>query len=112
MPTIPEAGGSPACVVGAATVRGKIHKIVKDPKTAEKLMPDHFVMTKRPILENGYWETFNRDNVTLVDLREDPIERFTPTSPSGRGVSARESNLGVCGSTRSPSPGSPTGPQR
>jgi len=43
-------------------------------------MPDHFVMTKRPILDNGYFETFNRDNVTLVDLREDPIERFTPTS--------------------------------
>jgi cation diffusion facilitator CzcD-associated flavoprotein CzcO len=61
-------------------VRGKIRAIVKDPTTADKLMPDHFVMTKRPILENGYWETFNRDNVTLVDLREDPIERFTPTS--------------------------------
>ena len=59
-------------------VRGKIREIVKDPKTAEKLMPDHFVMTKRPILDNGYFETFNRDNVTLVDLREDPIERFTP----------------------------------
>ena len=37
-------------------------------------------MTKRPILDNGYFETYNRDNVTLVDLREDPIERFTPTS--------------------------------
>ena len=41
---------------------------------------DHFAMTKRPILDNGYFETFNRDNVTLVDLREDPIERFTPES--------------------------------
>ena len=61
-------------------VRGKIRQIVKDRETADKLMPDHFVMTKRPILENGYFETYNRDNVTLVDLREDPIERFTPTS--------------------------------
>ncbi|NRA09982.1 MAG: NAD(P)/FAD-dependent oxidoreductase, partial [Myxococcales bacterium] len=61
-------------------VRGKIRKIVKDTETAEKLMPDHFVMTKRPALENGYFETYNRDNVTLVDLREDPIERFTATS--------------------------------
>jgi cyclohexanone monooxygenase len=43
-------------------------------------MPDYFVMTKRPILENGYFECFNRDNVSLVDLREDPIERFTETS--------------------------------
>ncbi|MGH0028917.1 MAG: flavin-containing monooxygenase [Myxococcota bacterium] len=61
-------------------VRGKIREIVRDPETADKLMPDHFVMTKRPILENGYFEAYNRDNVTLVDLREDPIERFTPTS--------------------------------
>ncbi len=61
-------------------VRKKIREIVKDPETADKLMPDHYVMTKRPILEDGYWETYNRDNVTLVDLREDPIERFTETS--------------------------------
>jgi cyclohexanone monooxygenase len=61
-------------------VRAKIRSIVRDPATAAKLMPDHFVMTKRPILENGYFEAYNRDNVTLVDLREDPIERFTPTS--------------------------------
>ena len=61
-------------------VKAKIRAIVRDPATAEKLMPDHFVMTKRPILDNGYFETYNRDNVTLVDLREDPIERFTPTS--------------------------------
>jgi len=61
-------------------VRAKIREIVRGPETAAKLMPDHFVMTKRPILDNGYFETFNRDNVTLVDLREDPIERFTPTS--------------------------------
>ncbi len=61
-------------------VRSKIRQIVRDPATAEKLMPDHFVMTKRPILENGYFEAYNRDNVSLVDLREDPIERFTETS--------------------------------
>jgi cation diffusion facilitator CzcD-associated flavoprotein CzcO len=61
-------------------VRDKIREIVQDPKTADKLMPDHFVITKRPILDNGYFESFNRDNVTLVDLREDPIERFTANS--------------------------------
>jgi cyclohexanone monooxygenase len=61
-------------------VRAKIRATVRDPAIAEKLMPDHFVMTKRPILENGYFEVYNRDNVTLVDLREDPIERFTETS--------------------------------
>ena len=61
-------------------IRDKIRETVKDPATAEKLMPDYYVMTKRPILDDGYFETFNRDNVTLVDLREDPIERFTTDS--------------------------------
>ena len=61
-------------------VRGKIREAVDDPETAEKLCPDHFVITKRPILDDGYYQTFNRDNVTLVDLREDAIERFTPNS--------------------------------
>jgi cyclohexanone monooxygenase len=61
-------------------VRRKIREIVKDPKTADKLMPDHFVMTKRPILEDGYFAAYNRSNVSLIDLREDPIERFTRTS--------------------------------
>jgi cyclohexanone monooxygenase len=66
-------------------VRDKIREIVEDPATADKLMPDHFVITKRPILDNGYFETFNRDNVSLIDLRDDPIERFTPNSVVTRG---------------------------
>jgi cation diffusion facilitator CzcD-associated flavoprotein CzcO len=61
-------------------VRGKIREIVKDPDTARKLMPSYHFGTKRLILDNGYFETFNRDNVSLVDLREDPIESFTPNS--------------------------------
>ena len=61
-------------------LRDKIRGIVRDPETADKLMPEYFVMTKRPILDDGYFEAFNRDNVTLVDLREDPIERFTKDS--------------------------------
>ncbi|MBM4242800.1 MAG: NAD(P)/FAD-dependent oxidoreductase [Deltaproteobacteria bacterium] len=60
--------------------RDKIREVVRDPETARKLLPDYFVMTKRPVLDDGYFETFNRDNVTLVDLREDPIERFTRSS--------------------------------
>jgi cyclohexanone monooxygenase len=59
-------------------LRGKIREIVSDPETAEKLMPNYYVGTKRPLLDNGYFETFNRDNVTLVDLREDPILKITP----------------------------------
>ncbi len=59
-------------------VRGKIRDIVRDPETARKLMPDYHFGTKRLILEGGYFETYNRENVSLVDLREDPIEAFTP----------------------------------
>ncbi len=61
-------------------VRGKIREIVRDPETARKLMPDYHFGTKRLILDNGYFETYNRDNVSLVDLREDPIEKFTHAS--------------------------------
>jgi cation diffusion facilitator CzcD-associated flavoprotein CzcO len=59
-------------------VRGKIRETVRDPRTAAKLMPDYYLGTKRQLLDNGYYETFNRDNVTLVDLREDPIQEITP----------------------------------
>jgi len=59
-------------------LRGKIAEVVRNPETVRKLMPDYYVGTKRPLLDNGYFETFNRDNVTLVDLREDPIVRITP----------------------------------
>ncbi|MGE0732639.1 MAG: flavin-containing monooxygenase [Acidimicrobiia bacterium] len=61
-------------------VKGKIREIVKDPDTARKLTPDYLFGTKRLILDNGYFETYNRDNVTLVDLREDPIKAFTAKS--------------------------------
>lgn len=61
-------------------VRGKIRQIVKDPETSRKLMPEYYFGTKRLILDNGYFETYNRDNVTLVDLREDPIQQFTANS--------------------------------
>lgn len=63
----------------AEFVRNKIRSIVKDPKTAELLAPkDHPIGTKRICMDTGYYETFNRDNVTLVDLLADPIERVTP----------------------------------
>ena len=57
-------------------VRGKIRQTVKDAATAEKLMPDYHIGTKRIILDNGYFETYNADNVSLIDLRRDPIESF------------------------------------
>ena len=51
----------------------------KDPVLAEKLCPSYPIGTRRLCLDIGYYETFNRDNVTLVDMRETPIEEITET---------------------------------
>ena len=59
-------------------VRNKVRGIVKDPKVAEILAPkDHPIGTKRLCLDTGYYETYNRDNVALVDVRSDPIAEIT-----------------------------------
>jgi len=73
-------------------LRRKIRDRVHDPEVARRLLPSHPLGTKRVPLENGYYETYNRSNVRLVDLRETPIERITP-----RGVrtSEREHPLDV-----------------
>ncbi len=64
----------------AATLYGEaVARIVKDPDTAAALVPSHPFGCKRPIIDQGYYETFNRDNVTLVDLRRGPIREITPT---------------------------------
>jgi cation diffusion facilitator CzcD-associated flavoprotein CzcO len=65
--------------LAAEFVREKLHEIVEDPATARKLTPDQVVGCKRLGVDTGYWETFNRPNVHLVDLREAPIEALTPT---------------------------------
>jgi cation diffusion facilitator CzcD-associated flavoprotein CzcO len=63
----------------AEFIRNKIREVVKDPATAEKLSDiDHPYAAKRPPIDTDYFETFNRDNVELVDIRSDPIERITP----------------------------------
>ena len=60
-------------------VRGKIAEVVKDPETARRLQPrDHPIGTKRICVDIDYYETYNRPNVTLVNLRETPIEEITP----------------------------------
>jgi cyclohexanone monooxygenase len=64
-------------------VRRKIRATVRDPKTAELLCPnDHPIGTKRLILDTDYYETYNRDNVTLVDIRSKAIREITPTGLS------------------------------
>jgi cation diffusion facilitator CzcD-associated flavoprotein CzcO len=61
-------------------IRTKIRQIVKDPGVAEKLVPkDYPYGTKRPPIDTDYYVTFNRANVTLVDIRETPITEITPS---------------------------------
>jgi cyclohexanone monooxygenase len=64
-------------------IQKKIENKLDDPELADKLIPDiddHPYAAKRPPLNyNDYFETFKRDNVTLVDVNEAPIERFTRT---------------------------------
>jgi len=64
----------------AEFVRAKIRTIVRDPTVAALLSPtDHPIGTKRICIDTNYYETYNRDNVTLVDVRKAPIERITAT---------------------------------
>jgi cyclohexanone monooxygenase len=64
----------------AEFVREQIRRIVKDPKTAELLAPKSYpIGTKRLCVDSGYYKTYNRDNVELVDISGGPIERITPT---------------------------------
>jgi len=59
--------------------RAKIQAIVRDAAVAELLSPrDYPVGTKRLCVDTNYYDTFNRDNVTLVDVRRAPIEAITP----------------------------------
>jgi cation diffusion facilitator CzcD-associated flavoprotein CzcO len=63
----------------AEFVRNKIRGIVRDPAVAETLAPkDYPIGTKRPCIDTGYYNTYNRDNVTLIDMRSTPIDEITP----------------------------------
>jgi cation diffusion facilitator CzcD-associated flavoprotein CzcO len=83
---------NPEANISAANfVRGKIRETVNDPAVAELLMPhDHPIGTKRICVDIEYYETYNRDNVTLVDVRSAPIQRITP---SGLRTAAAEYGL-------------------
>ena len=60
-------------------IAGKIRERVHDPVVAEKLIPkDHGFGTKRVPLETNYFESYNQDNVELIDISETPIQRITP----------------------------------
>jgi cyclohexanone monooxygenase len=71
----------------AGFVRGKIRAMVRDPATAEALLPTSYpIGTKRICIDTAYFETYNRPNVTLVDIRNAPIERITETGVVAHGV--------------------------
>jgi cation diffusion facilitator CzcD-associated flavoprotein CzcO len=64
----------------SAYIADRIRRRVKDPVTAEKLIPrDHGFGVQRVPMETRYFEAYNRDNVRLVDISETPIERITET---------------------------------
>ena len=68
---------NPEANKGAADfVRSKIAQIVKDPETAKKLTPFE-PYARRPLCDSGYYETFNRENVSLVSLRETSIQEIS-----------------------------------
>ena len=71
-------------------IRSKIRAVVRDPKTAATLSPANVFGCKRLCVDSGYWETFNRPNVTLVDVASEPIEALTQ---AGVRVGGREHAL-------------------
>jgi cyclohexanone monooxygenase len=75
-----------ANATAAEFVRGKIREIVRDPAVAERLSPKQVLGCKRLCVDTGYYATFNRPNVTLVDVSETPIEAITPRGIRVAGV--------------------------
>jgi len=63
----------------AEFIRERIRETVHDPAVAELLSPRTVLGCKRPCADTGYYETYNRPNVTLVDISEAPIEEITET---------------------------------
>ena len=71
---------SPECNEATSEfVRKKIRAIVHDEKTAELLCPKYPIVSKRPPLGHYYYETYNRENVELVDIKSNPIKEITRT---------------------------------
>jgi cyclohexanone monooxygenase len=73
----------------AEFIRERIRSVVRDPVVAEALCPRTVVGCKRLCIDSGYYETFNRKNVTLVDVRDAPIETITREGLIAAGKSYR-----------------------
>jgi len=65
--------------VAAEFVRERIRETVHDPEVAERLCPRQVIGCKRICLDTNYFQTYNLPHVRLVDVREDPIVRLTPS---------------------------------
>lgn len=64
----------------AEFIRDRIRNTVQDRQTADDLTPKAYpYATKRPCIDTNYYETYNRENVSLVNLRRTPIETITET---------------------------------
>ncbi|MDM9624732.1 NAD(P)/FAD-dependent oxidoreductase [Rhizobium sp. S152] len=73
--------------------RGYVKSSVRDPETADSLTPKNYgIGCKRPVRDRSYYQTFNRDNVTLVDLQKQPLEEV---NPAGIRTSANQYDLDV-----------------
>lgn len=68
-----------ANAIAAEFVHRKIREVVKNSEVADRLCPTSLLGCKRMCIDTGYYETYNRDNVTLVDIKACPISRLTAT---------------------------------
>ena len=66
--------------IAASFVRDKIKELVDNPETANDLCPDHTIGCKRLCVDTGYYETFNKPNVSLINIKRDPILDITENS--------------------------------
>jgi cation diffusion facilitator CzcD-associated flavoprotein CzcO len=73
--TLTDMRANDAC---AEFVRGKIRSIVRDPAVAQRLCPTHPIGCKRLCVDTGYYDTYNRPNVTLVGISQQPIDSVVP----------------------------------
>ena len=69
----------------SAFIRGKIAEVVDDPDVARLLMPKHIYACKRPCLDTNYFETYNRSNVSLIDVSKTGVEAITHTGLRANG---------------------------
>ncbi len=82
-----------ANATAANFIREKIRQIVEDPATADILTDiDHPYAAKRPPIDTNYFETYNRNNVDLVDLRKTPISKITKDGIVLRPIDGQDNN--------------------